>query len=69
MNGGAMDRAKGKAKEMLGRITGDDRRRTAGRADQVRGGLRGAAGSAREKAKGVRDSLRNQRNQRNQRNR
>lgn len=62
MNDGAMDRAKGKAKEMLGRITGDDRKRTEGRADQARGGLRGAAASAREKARGVRDSLRNQRN-------
>ena len=61
MNEGAMDKARGKAKEMLGRITGDDRMRAEGRTDQARGGLRGAAGSAREKVRGVRDSLRNQR--------
>ncbi|MFD5316562.1 CsbD family protein [Streptomyces sp. NPDC127098] len=61
MNDGAMDRAKGRAKEMLGRIAGDDRKRAEGRTDRTRGGLRGAAESAREKAKGVRDSLRNQR--------
>ncbi|MFF2848673.1 CsbD family protein [Streptomyces sp. NPDC058001] len=57
MGDGAMDKAKGKAKEMTGKATGDDRMEAEGKTDKAKGRARDAAQSGREKAKGVRDSL------------
>ncbi|MFC7307871.1 CsbD family protein [Streptomyces monticola] len=58
MGENAMDKAKGKAKEMLGKVTGNDRMAAEGKTDQVKGKVRDAAEDVREKADGVRDSLR-----------
>ncbi|MFF8833121.1 CsbD family protein [Streptomyces sp. NPDC015131] len=52
------ENAKGKAKETLGKVTGDDRRETEGKTDQAKAKMRDAADEARERAKGVGDSLR-----------
>ncbi|MEU1019077.1 CsbD family protein [Streptomyces sp. NPDC005900] len=54
---GGMDKLKGKAKEMTGKATGDDRRAAEGRTDQAKGEAKKAMGSARDKAKGMKDSL------------
>ncbi|MEW2528033.1 CsbD family protein [Streptomyces sp. NPDC047071] len=54
-----VDKAKGKAKEMVGKATGNDRMEAEGKTDQAKAKLREAAEEAREKAEGVRDSLRN----------
>ncbi|MGA4837421.1 CsbD family protein [Streptomyces sp. G45] len=53
-----VDKAKGKAKEMVGKATGNDRMAAEGKADQVKAKVREAKEEAREKAQGVRDSLR-----------
>ncbi|MFJ6572606.1 CsbD family protein [Streptomyces sp. NPDC091292] len=57
MGEGAKDKAKGKAKEMMGKATGDDRMQAEGKTDKAKGTVRDAAQSGRDKAKGVRDSL------------
>ncbi|MGY0488712.1 CsbD family protein [Streptomyces sp. WG-D5] len=54
----AMDKAKGKAKEMVGKVTGDDRKQAEGQADQARGKAKEGVERVRDKAEGVRDSLR-----------
>ncbi|MCI3928248.1 CsbD family protein [Streptomyces sp. AN091965] len=53
-----VDKAKGKAKEMVGKATGNDRMEAEGKTDQAKAKMREAAEEAREKAQGVRDSLR-----------
>ncbi|MFI8933232.1 CsbD family protein [Streptomyces sp. NPDC053474] len=53
-----VDKAKGKAKEMVGKATGNDRMAAEGKTDQAKAKMREAAEEAREKAQGVRDSLR-----------
>ncbi|WP_405657082.1 CsbD family protein [Streptomyces sp. RK9] len=53
-----VDKAKGKAKEMVGKVTGNDRMEAEGKTDQAKAKMRDAAEEAREKAHGVRDSLR-----------
>ncbi|WP_327665220.1 MULTISPECIES: CsbD family protein [unclassified Streptomyces] len=54
----AMDKAKGKAKEMTGKVTGNDRMKAEGQTDQARGKAKEGVESVRDKAEGVRDSLR-----------
>ncbi len=54
----AKNKAAGKAKEMLGKVTGNDRMKAEGKTDQAKGKVGGAADDARAKAEGVRDSLR-----------
>lgn len=54
---GAADKLKGKAKEMVGKITGDDRKRSEGRTDQTKGKAKDTMGSAKGKAAGMKDSL------------
>jgi uncharacterized protein YjbJ (UPF0337 family) len=54
---GGMDKLKGKGKEMAGKVTGDDRRAAEGKADRAKGEAKDAMGSARDKAKGVRGSM------------
>lgn len=56
MGNGAKDKAKGKAKEMIGKATGNDRMQAEGKTDQAKGHARDAAQTARDKAAGVRDS-------------
>ncbi|MFE2556176.1 CsbD family protein [Streptomyces sp. NPDC059352] len=53
----AMDKAKGKLKEVTGRITGNRRLESEGRTDQVKTKIRDTVKSAREHAEGIKDSL------------
>ncbi|MFJ8888698.1 CsbD family protein [Streptomyces sp. NPDC102402] len=54
-----MDKIKGKAKEATGKLTGDRRKEAEGKADQAKAKTEGALGGAGERAKGVKDSLKN----------
>ncbi|MFE9040396.1 CsbD family protein [Streptomyces sp. NPDC012421] len=56
--GTTVDRAKGKVKELAGRLTGDERMEAEGRTDRARAELRKSLRSLRERARGVGDSLR-----------
>ncbi|MGW0116975.1 CsbD family protein [Streptomyces sp. NPDC003327] len=55
---GVTDKLKGRIKEVTGKITGDRRLETEGRTDQARAKARSAVREVRERARGVRDSLR-----------
>ncbi|MEV5597781.1 CsbD family protein [Streptomyces sp. NPDC052496] len=59
MGESAMDKAKGKAKEMKGKVTGDERTKGEGRTDQAKGKAKGAMEDAKGNVQGMRDSLRN----------
>ncbi|MFE5731540.1 CsbD family protein [Streptomyces sp. NPDC056528] len=52
-----MDKAKGKLKETAGKATGNERLKSEGQADQVKGQAREVGEKARGKVEGVRDSL------------
>ncbi len=54
---GTMDKAKGKAKEAVGKVTGDRRTEAEGKTDQVKGDIKDAAHDVAESAKGAADSL------------
>ncbi|MET9931367.1 MULTISPECIES: CsbD family protein [unclassified Streptomyces] len=58
---GTADRLRGKLKEITGKITGDRRLETEGRTDQAKAKGREAVREVRERARGVRDSLRRDR--------
>lgn len=45
---GAMDKAKGKAKEAAGKVTGNERMAAEGKADQAKGKAKEALGEAKE---------------------
>ncbi|MFI5756985.1 CsbD family protein [Streptomyces sp. NPDC051569] len=53
----AMDKAKGKAKEMTGKATGDDRMASEGRTDQAKAKAKSGMEDSKEKARGMKDSL------------
>lgn len=55
---GAVDQAKGSAKEKFGKVTGDQKIRTEGTADKVKGKVESAVG-------GAKDTLRDQLNHAN----
>ncbi|MFH9421920.1 CsbD family protein [Streptomyces sp. NPDC017529] len=59
MGDSAMDKAKGKAKEMTGKVTGNDRMKGEGRADQAKSKAKGAVDEVKGNAQGMRDSLKN----------
>jgi uncharacterized protein YjbJ (UPF0337 family) len=52
-----IDRAKGKAKQVEGRLTGDDARKRQGAVDQVKGNLKGVVRKAESAAKNIGDAL------------
>jgi uncharacterized protein YjbJ (UPF0337 family) len=54
---GATDKLKGKTKETVGKITGDDRKKSKGRTDQTKGKAKGTMATAKEKAAGMKESL------------
>ncbi|WP_311765486.1 CsbD family protein [Streptomyces zingiberis] len=54
----SLNKGKGKAKEMAGKATGDERLAAEGRTDQLRSKGEDAMKSATQRAKGVADSLR-----------
>ncbi|WP_374214448.1 CsbD family protein [Streptomyces sp. Je 1-79] len=57
----AMDKAKGKLKEVAGKISGNERLESEGRTDQVKSKVRETAKNVRERAEGIRDSLKRDR--------
>ena len=61
MGKGSMDKAKGKAKEMVGKATGNERMQAEGKTDQAKGDVREVTEKARDKAAGARDALRDER--------
>jgi len=48
---GSAEQAKGKLKEVAGKVTGDEKMKTEGQADQIKGKVQNAVG-------GIKDSLR-----------
>lgn len=54
---GTMDKAKGKVKEAVGKVTGDRRTEAEGKTDQVKGEVKDAAHDVKESVKGATDSL------------
>ncbi|MFD4633156.1 CsbD family protein [Streptomyces sp. NPDC058284] len=58
------DSAMDKAKEMMGKASGNDRMAAEGKTDKTKGKAKGAADDMRDKAEGVRDSLRENRDDR-----
>ncbi|MFG2227602.1 CsbD family protein [Streptomyces sp. NPDC048644] len=55
------DKMKGKAKEAVGKATGNDRMAAEGRTDQAKGEAKRAMGNAKDKAEGMKDSLKGRR--------
>ncbi|THA74796.1 CsbD family protein [Streptomyces sp. A0642] len=53
----AKDKVAGKAKEAMGKMTGNRRMESEGKADQAKGKAKGAVGDARDRAQGAKDSL------------
>ncbi|MCF2531011.1 CsbD family protein [Yinghuangia soli] len=58
MSNGAKDKLTGKAKEVAGKATGDKRLESEGETDQAKGKVKEASEAFRERAEGVKDSLR-----------
>ncbi|MFD2012059.1 CsbD family protein [Streptomyces narbonensis] len=56
-----MDKAKGRLKEITGKITGHERLEAEGKTDQMRGKIRRTVTNARHRAEGIRDSFRHDR--------
>jgi uncharacterized protein YjbJ (UPF0337 family) len=54
---GTKDKVKGSLKEAAGKVTGDRRTEAEGKTDRAKGKVKNAASDAKESAKGVRDSL------------
>ncbi|MET8680299.1 CsbD family protein [Streptomyces sp. NPDC004647] len=54
---GTADKMMGKAKEMVGKVTGDERLRGEGRTDQSKGKAKEAMDVVKENLHGARDSL------------
>lgn len=57
----AMDMAKARFKEITGKLTGDERRETEGRADQAKVKIRQKMESIRHRAEGIKESLKHDR--------
>ncbi|MEU2503259.1 CsbD family protein [Streptomyces sp. NPDC007863] len=55
--GSAVDKARGRAKELAGRLTGDERLEAEGRTDQAKAKAREAVRKLRARARGVMDSI------------
>lgn len=56
-NDGATDRLKGKAKEAIGKVTGNERMKSEGKADQAKGSAKEGVEDLKNRAAGVKDSL------------
>jgi uncharacterized protein YjbJ (UPF0337 family) len=54
---GTTDKAKGVVKEGAGKVTGDKRMESEGKADRAKGEVKDAAHEVKESSKGVRDSF------------
>lgn len=53
----AKDKMAGKAKEAMGKMTGNRRMEAEGKTDQAKGKAKGAVGGAKDRAEGAKDSL------------
>lgn len=53
---GSMDQAKGKVKEVAGKVTGDAKLETEGKADQVKGKIQNAVGGVKDSVKDAVDN-------------
>jgi uncharacterized protein YjbJ (UPF0337 family) len=58
---GGMDKMKGKAKEMTGKVTGDHEREVEGKLDQARGEAKKVRGKVQERAQETGRSMKNDR--------
>ena len=56
---GAVDKVTGKAKEIVGRVTGNKKLETEGKVDQVKGAVHTAAGDAKDIGKEAIDRVKN----------
>ncbi|MFD7554333.1 MULTISPECIES: CsbD family protein [unclassified Streptomyces] len=54
---GKMDQAKGKAKETVGKVTGNDRMKAEGKMDEAKGKAKEAMSETEKRARGIKDSL------------
>ena len=54
---GAWDNAKGKVKEKVAEVTGDESTEAEGKTDQVKGKVEGAKGDVKEAGEKVKDSI------------
>ncbi|MEN8654311.1 CsbD family protein [Streptomyces sp. 21So2-11] len=54
----AKDKFKGKGKEAMGKMTGDRRQEAEGKTDQAKGKAKDAVSGLRERAEGMKDSMR-----------
>ncbi|MFF8835258.1 CsbD family protein [Streptomyces sp. NPDC015130] len=59
--GDAMDKAKGRIKEITGKITGHERLEAEGRTDQMKAKIHEKVTNVRHRAEGIRDSLKRDR--------
>ncbi|MFD4700022.1 CsbD family protein [Streptomyces niveus] len=57
-DGNAMDKLKGKAKEMIGKATGDKSKETEGKADQAKAAAKKKGAAMRDRVDGAKKSLR-----------
>ncbi|MFD9722982.1 CsbD family protein [Streptomyces sp. NPDC059072] len=55
---GKMDQAKGKAKEAVGKVTGNDRMKAEGKMDEAKGKAKEAMSETEERAREMKDSTR-----------
>ncbi|MFE7614853.1 CsbD family protein [Streptomyces sp. NPDC057496] len=55
---GAKDKIKGKAKEAMGKMTGDQRKQAEGKMDQAKGQAKSAMSDAEKRAKDMKGTLR-----------
>lgn len=54
---GQVDKAKGRGKEAVGNVTGDDQKQAEGQVDKTKGGAKETLGDAKEKARDLKESL------------
>lgn len=52
-----MDKLMGKAKEMAGKLTGDDKTKSEGQTDRMKGKAKDTMGEGKEHMEGMKDSL------------
>ncbi|MEW1700412.1 CsbD family protein [Streptomyces sp. NPDC093249] len=57
MRKSAMDKGKGKIKETVGKVTGNERMEAEGRTDQVKGKVREVGEKARDRVRKARDDM------------
>lgn len=54
---GTMDKIKGSVKEGVGKVTGDAKTEAEGKSDRVKGQLKDAAQDAKDRARGMKETL------------